>query len=98
MDPRARYRYRTHSVLPLSDHAGFDDLERYVIESGAKKVYTLYGDNHFASHLRQMGIDAKHMHEHGEHGGPVDGRRKAKKKAEVGQTLSLFDLIESSTS
>jgi hypothetical protein len=98
MDPRARYRYRTHSVLPLSDHAGFDDLERYVIESGAKKVYTLYGDHYFASHLRQMGIDAEHMHEFGKHGTPFGGRRKVKKKAEDAQTLSLFDLIESSTS
>jgi Cft2 family RNA processing exonuclease len=94
MDPRARYRYRTHSVLPLSDHAGFDDLERYVIESGAKKVYTLYGDHYFASHLRQMGIDAEHLHEFGKHGTPFG---KSKKQAKDTQTLSLFDLIESGT-
>jgi hypothetical protein len=98
MDPRARYRYRTHSVLPLSDHAGFDDLERYVIESGAKKVYTLYGDHYFASHLRRMGIDAEHMHEFGKHGTPFAGRPKGKKQAGDTQTLSLFDFIESSTS
>jgi hypothetical protein len=94
MDPRARYRYRTHSVLPLSDHAGFDDLERYVIESGAKKVYTLYGDHYFASHLRQMGIDAEHLHKFGTHGTPFG---KSKKQNKDAQTLSLFDLIESST-
>jgi hypothetical protein len=95
MDARARYRYRTHSVLPLSDHAGFDDLERYVIESGARKVYTLYGDHYFASHLRQRGIDAEHMHEYGKHSTPFG---KSGKRVKDAQTLSLFDLIESGTS
>jgi len=97
MDPRARYRYRTNSVLPLSDHAGFDDLNRYVIESGAKKVYTLYGDHFFASHLRQLGVDAEHLHEYSEKSSPVGKRPKAKRKARS-ETLSLLDLIESSTS
>jgi putative mRNA 3-end processing factor len=93
MDPRARYRYGCDLVLPLSDHAGFNDLERYVIDSGAKKVYTLYGDHFFASHLRQMGIDAEHMHEFGQFSSPTGAR---KKRAENLQA-SLFDLIESST-
>jgi Cft2 family RNA processing exonuclease len=96
MDPRARYRYRTSSVLPLSDHAGFDDLNRYVIESGAKKVYTLYGDHYFASHLRQLGVDAQHLHEYTEQSSPVGRRRKTRTK-EPSETLSLLDLIESSS-
>ena len=96
MDPRARYRYRTSSVLPLSDHAGFDDLNRYVIESGAKKVYTLYGDHYFASHLRHLGVDAEHLHEYKEQSSPVGKRRKTKVKA-TSETLSLLDLIESSS-
>jgi hypothetical protein len=98
MDPRARYRYGTDAVLPLSDHAGFDDLERYVIASGAKKVYTLYGDHYFASHLRRLGIDAEHLHEYGKNGGPFGGRPKAKKREAVAETLSLIDLIEGRTS
>ena len=93
MDPRARYRYRTSDVLPLSDHAGFDDLNRYVIESGAKKVYTLYGDHYFASHLRQLGIDAEHLHEYTEQSSPV-GKRPKVKRAATSETLSLLDLIE----
>jgi hypothetical protein len=97
MDPRARYRYRTNAVLPLSDHAGFDDLNRYVIESGAKKVYTLYGDHYFASHLRQLGVDAEHLHEYSEHSTPVGKRRKTKRAA-PSETLSLLDLIEKSAS
>ncbi|MGI8856256.1 MAG: MBL fold metallo-hydrolase [Thermomicrobiales bacterium] len=45
-------------VLPLSDHAGFDDLIRYVEESGAQRVYTVHGGTKFATILRDRGIDA----------------------------------------
>jgi Cft2 family RNA processing exonuclease len=45
-------------VLPLSDHAGFDDLLRYVEESGARRVYTVHGGTKFATILRERGIDA----------------------------------------
>lgn len=45
-------------VLPLSDHAGFDDLIRYVEESGARRVYTVHGGTKFATVLRERGIDA----------------------------------------
>lgn len=91
MDRRARYRYQTQAVLPLSDHAGFDDLERYVIDSGAKKVYTLYGDEYFASHLRQMGFSAEHLHGTG---GPFSKTSKGKRSSEIVVQPSLFDLIE----
>ena len=93
MDAKARYRYGTNSVLPLSDHAGFDDLERYVIGSGAKKVYTLYSDYYFASHLRRLGIDAEHLDPYSKSGAP--SRSKRGKKVGEAQTPSLFDLIES---
>jgi hypothetical protein len=94
MDPSARYRYRTDVVVPLSDHAGFDDLRRYVIDSGAKKVYTLYGDHYFASHLRQEGVDAQHLQEW--NGRPKTGRGgKSKGAASKAATLpGLFDTIE----
>jgi Cft2 family RNA processing exonuclease len=95
MDARARYRYGCDLVLPLSDHAGFDDLNRYVVESGAKKVYTLYGDHYFASHLRRMGVDAEHLHEYDESAAAAARRQRAKKKPASGQA-SLFDLIEGS--
>jgi Cft2 family RNA processing exonuclease len=45
-------------VLPLSDHAGFDDLIRYVEECGARRVYTVHGGTKFATILRERGIDA----------------------------------------
>ncbi|MHB8644439.1 MAG: MBL fold metallo-hydrolase RNA specificity domain-containing protein [Thermomicrobiales bacterium] len=45
-------------VLPLSDHAGYDDLLRYVEESGAKTIYTVHGGTKFATDLRARGYDA----------------------------------------
>jgi hypothetical protein len=64
-----------------------------VIESGAKKVYTLYGDHFFASHLRQRGVDAEHLHEYSEPSSPSIKRRKTRRRAES-ETLSLLELIE----
>jgi radical SAM superfamily enzyme YgiQ (UPF0313 family) len=89
MDEKARYRYRADSVLPMSDHAGFDDLERYVEESGARKVYTLYGDHYFASHLRRRGIDAEHLH-------PISREASipaSRKKKSDELTLNLFETV-----
>ena len=51
-------------VLPLSDHADFDELVRTAVESGASKVYTVHGTPRFAEHLRTLGIDAEHLMEH----------------------------------
>ena len=51
-------------VLPLSDHADFDELVRTATESGARKVYTVHGAPHFAAHLRSIGLDAEHLAEH----------------------------------
>lgn len=51
-------------VLPLSDHADFDELVRTATESGASRVYTTHGPASFAHHLRAIGIDALHVAEH----------------------------------
>lgn len=51
-------------VLPLSDHADFDELVRTARESGASKVYTTHGPPSFASHLRTLGIDAEFIVAH----------------------------------
>jgi Cft2 family RNA processing exonuclease len=51
-------------VLPLSDHADFDELVRTARESGARKVWTTHGPASFAAHLRSLGIDAEHIAEH----------------------------------
>lgn len=64
-NPRARYMYGyCDLVLPLSDHADFDDLVRTAVESGASKIYTVHGSPVFAAHLRSMGLDAEHLAAH----------------------------------
>jgi putative mRNA 3-end processing factor len=51
-------------VLPISDHADFDELVRTATESGASKIYTVHGMPAFAQHLRSLGLDAEHLAEH----------------------------------
>jgi len=51
-------------VLPLSDHADWNDLVRTAIESGAQKVYTVHGHNGLAKYLSSIGIDAEHLADH----------------------------------
>ena len=59
-------------VLPLSDHADFDELVRTAVESGARKVWTVHGHAGFAAHLRTLGIDAEHLAEHPNTAGEED--------------------------
>lgn len=59
LHPGARNIYKdVGRVLPLSDHAGYDDLLRYVEESGARTIYTVHGSTKFATDLRERGYDA----------------------------------------
>jgi Cft2 family RNA processing exonuclease len=51
-------------VLPISDHADFDELVRTAVESGASKIYTVHGMPGFSAHLRSLGLDAEHLAEH----------------------------------
>ena len=61
-NPRARYMYgHCDLVLPISDHADFDDLVRTAVESGASTIYTVHGSPVFAAHLRSMGLNAQHL-------------------------------------
>ncbi|MCU0624642.1 MAG: MBL fold metallo-hydrolase [Gemmatimonadaceae bacterium] len=65
LHPGAHNLYRDCDlVLPLSDHADFDELVASVRESGAQTVYTVHGDAGFAAHLRGLGIDATHLAAH----------------------------------
>ena len=58
---KTRYRFGVHAAFPLSDHADFADLLRYVQECGAQEVFTVNGFPHLAEHLRDRGIDARHL-------------------------------------
>ena len=59
LDPGARFRYRCDAAFPLSDHADFADLLRFVELVNPKKVLTVHGfAEDFARTLRQRGIEA----------------------------------------
>lgn len=74
LHPGAHNMYRDCDlVLPLSDHADFDELVRTAAESGARKVWTVHGPASFAGELRARGIDAEHLAEHPQSAGQDDG-------------------------
>src|SRR5205085_9869781 len=59
IDPNAIYRYQVDAAFPLSDHADYNDLVRYVDLVQPKRVLTLHGfASQFARDLRDRGIEA----------------------------------------
>jgi len=59
VEPNAIYRYQVDAAFPLSDHADYDDLLRYVNLVKPKRVLTLHGfAAQFATDLRGRGIEA----------------------------------------
>jgi DNA ligase-1 len=58
-DPSAVYRYQVDAAFPLSDHADYSDLVRYVDLVQPRRVFTLHGfAAEFARDLRERGIEA----------------------------------------
>ncbi|MHB8898346.1 MAG: MBL fold metallo-hydrolase RNA specificity domain-containing protein [Thermoguttaceae bacterium] len=57
-DPRAKYRLKVDHVLPLSDHADYDELLEAVERVGAKKVFCTHGPDSFVDSLRALGVNA----------------------------------------
>jgi ATP-dependent DNA ligase I len=59
VEPNAIYRYQVDAAFPLSDHADYNDLVRYVDLVKPKRVLTLHGfAAEFARDLRDRGIEA----------------------------------------
>ena len=59
VEPNAIYRYQVDAAFPLSDHADYTDLLRYVELVQPKRVLTLHGfAAEFARDLRERGIEA----------------------------------------
>lgn len=59
MMPGAVHRYKVDAAFPLSDHAGYDDLLKYVELVQPRRVLTLHGfASEFARDLRRRGIKA----------------------------------------
>jgi Cft2 family RNA processing exonuclease len=84
----APFMYRgVDLLLPLSDHADFDDLVRLARESGAQRIITMHGAKKFASHLRKLGLNAEHLAEHPSQQNGAAGTAKASTAVEQ----KLFD-------
>ncbi|HEY5036316.1 MAG TPA: MBL fold metallo-hydrolase RNA specificity domain-containing protein, partial [Chthoniobacterales bacterium] len=59
VEPNAIYRYQVDAAFPLSDHADYDDLLRYVELVQPQRVLTLHGfAAQFARDLRDRGVEA----------------------------------------
>lgn len=59
IDPSAKYRYQCDTAFPLSDHADFPDLLKFVEQVQPRRVFTLHGfATEFAQTLRERGIEA----------------------------------------
>jgi putative mRNA 3-end processing factor len=90
MTKRAAYMYRgVDLVLPLSDHADYDDLIRLARESGAQRIITMHGPAKFATSLRALGFNAEHLAEYP--GAIKTGKKQTDKKAATAVEQSLFD-------
>ncbi len=61
MDRGTVWRLGVDEALPLSDHADYQDLIRYVKAASPKVVYTVNGFPDLAAHLRKMGYQAFHL-------------------------------------
>src|SRR4030095_13659013 len=59
LGPGAVYRYQCDAAFPLTDHADYPDLLRYVELVQPKRVLTLHGfAAEFARDLRDRGVEA----------------------------------------
>jgi DNA ligase-1 len=59
VDPNAIYRYQVDIAFPLSDHADYTDLIRYVELVRPRRVFTVHGfAAEFARDLRERGVEA----------------------------------------
>ena len=59
LDKNVTYRYGCDAAFPLSDHADYDELLRYVELVQPKRVLTVHGfAAEFAADLRRRGIEA----------------------------------------
>jgi Cft2 family RNA processing exonuclease len=64
LDTGAAYRYGADAIIPLSDHADFPSLLRYIERAEPKKVFLNHGWRDFVWRLRRMGVDAEYLEQH----------------------------------
>jgi Cft2 family RNA processing exonuclease len=63
MDRGALFRYGTQHGFPLSDHADYPALLRYIELAQPRKVLLNHGWRDFVHRLRSLGVDAEYLEE-----------------------------------
>jgi Cft2 family RNA processing exonuclease len=58
MDPSASYRFGVDRVLPLSDHADFNEMIEFVHKVEPKEIFCTHGSNRFVDYLKKEGFNA----------------------------------------
>jgi hypothetical protein len=91
MHKSAPYMYKgVDLVLPLSDHADYDELVHLARESGAERIITMHGAAKFAEHLRELGLNAEHLAHHPGSTKSETTKKRKTKKAATAVERSLF--------
>lgn len=52
-------RWQADHIIPLSDHADFNDLQEFVLSVHPQKIFTTHGFSQFPHHLRELGFEAQ---------------------------------------
>jgi len=61
VDKNAAHRYGADTAIPLSDHADYAALLRYIELAQPRKVLLNHGWRDFVWRLRRLGIDATYL-------------------------------------
>jgi Cft2 family RNA processing exonuclease len=61
MDKSAAFRYGADACIPLSDHADYASLMRYIELAQPRKVLLNHGWKDFAWRLKRLGVDATYL-------------------------------------
>jgi Cft2 family RNA processing exonuclease len=64
LDAGAPYRYGVDTCIPLSDHADYNGLLRYIELAQPRRVLLNHGWHDFVWRLRRMGVDATYLEPH----------------------------------
>jgi len=87
----APYMYKgVDLVLPLSDHADFDELVHLARASHAERIITMHGAPKFAAILRELGLNAEHLAHHPETEAAKTTKKRRTKKASTAVERTLF--------
>jgi putative mRNA 3-end processing factor len=88
----APYMYRgVDLVLPLSDHADFDELVHLARASGAERIITMHGAPKFAAILRELGLNAEHLAPFPKSGNTKTTKKRGTKRASTAVERTLFN-------